>query len=92
MPALAVLTDEEKVSIRHHLGYLQTSPVVTIFMGFPAATQTSFLVETAMDYIPAAAVGLIRDEIADLDRCEREMREARFRLSAKSVDQIDLNE
>ena len=91
MPGLAVLTEEEKASIRHHLGFMQVAPSTSIFMGFPAATQTSFLVETAMDHIMEAGVGRIRDDIAECDRIECEIKGARFRLQAKSVEGIDLN-
>ena len=91
MPGLATLTEEEKASIRHHLGFFQVAPSTSIFMGFPAATQTSFLLEPAMDHILDSGVGHIRDDIAECDRIECEIKDARFRLQAKSVEGIDLN-
>lgn len=87
----AVLQEEEKVRIRHHLGYLQPNPVTTIQLGFPRASQPQFLVESAMNNIPEAAIGLIRKYVAYLDNIEDRLIGSLDRLQATRLAEITLN-
>jgi hypothetical protein len=93
MPAspLATLTEEEKSRVRYHLGVPQTDPVASVQLGFPASAQPAFLVEHAMELIPATAIATIRNVIARCDATDCGIFESQDRLVAKSVDEVDLN-
>lgn len=88
----AVLSEDEKNRIRHHLGYLITSPVSSIQLGVPRASQPMFLVETAMNSIPEAAVGQVRKYVAVLDGLEDRLIEAVERFAASRLGDIDLRD
>lgn len=62
-----MFTPSEKVSIRAHLGYLNVEEAQTFVLGTPAAVQTQFIVEGAMNRILPEAEGLARDTVAKLD-------------------------
>lgn len=56
-----MLTEEEKVQIRHHLGYLNVQAASTFQLGIPAGVQTQFMIEGAWDKVlPQAEVMLKR--------------------------------
>jgi len=86
----AILTEEEKARIRHHLGYLNVNPVTAIQLGFPRASQPQFLVESAMNNIPESAIGIIRKNVAILDNIEDRLVGALDRLTAQSLDEITM--
>lgn len=71
-----ILSKEEKARIRHHMGYLNVDPVMSIQLGVPAASQPMFLVEGAMERIPPSAIGIVRDIVAQLDSIDCKIREA----------------
>lgn len=87
----AILTEEEKARIRHHLGYIQTNPVSSIQLGVPRASQAQFLVETAMNTVPDTAIGLIRKYVAVLDKIEDRLIDAPTRFEAEKLGEITLN-
>jgi len=87
----AVLTEEEKARIRYHLGYIQTSPVASIQLGVPSASQPMFLLELQMNRIPDTAVAIIRSCTAKCDATEQRILDCQERMAAKSIDEIDLN-
>ena len=92
MPTVtATLTEEEKARVRYHLGIPQTDPVASIQLGFPASGQPAFLVEHALELIPATAISVIRTLIAKCDATDSGIFESQDRLVAKAVDEIDLN-
>lgn len=86
----AILGEAEKARIRYHLGYLQIEPAAAIQLGFPAASQAGFLVESAMNRIMDAAVGLVRERVAVLDQTEQRMVGAQKRMAAKRLGEIEL--
>ena len=62
------LTDQEKVRIRDHLAYANTSELSTFVLGLPAGIETQFLIEKAMsDFVLEEAVPLIREILCQLD-------------------------
>jgi hypothetical protein len=63
-------TDEERVKIRHHLGYLNVQETSTFVLGVPAALQTTFMIEGAFDKILPAAENLARTLVCRLDAVE----------------------
>ncbi len=90
--ATAVLTEEEKSRIRHHLGVVLTDPVASIQLGVPRAAQPQFLLEAQMNRIPDTAIGVIRRYVAILDNIEERMLDALDRFSAKELGEITLRD
>lgn len=66
-------TDEEKVKIRHHLGYLNVQEAATFALGVPAAVETQHLIEGAMNKVLPAAIGEARRHIQILDGIETQL-------------------
>ena len=66
-------TPEEKVRIRHHLGYLNVTASATFALGVPAAVETQFLIESAMDKVLPEAMTLARRLLSILDGIEGQM-------------------
>jgi hypothetical protein len=89
--APVLLSDVEKAQIRHHGGYLNTDPVLSLQLGTPAISQESFIVEGAMNRIRPEAVGIIRQMLQACNDSERNLLEAQRRLRAKQVGNITLN-
>lgn len=67
---LATLTDEEKARIRHHLGYMNVSEAATFALGTPAAIETAFIIETAMNKVLDSALPLLRTYLCRCDETE----------------------
>lgn len=66
-------TAEEKVKIRHHLGYLNVQDAQTFVLGTPAAVETQFIIEGAMDRVLVAAESELRRHVAILDKIEEQL-------------------
>lgn len=66
-------TDQEKVKIRHHLGFLNVGAAQTFELGVPSAVETQFLIEGAMDKVMPAAEPEARRLIGILDTIECQM-------------------
>ena len=64
------LTEEEKVLIRDHLGFPNVSGMSTFALGMPAAIQTSFIIEKAMDVVLERALPRVRQIVAVLERID----------------------
>ena len=90
--AIATLSDEEKFRILHHTGYILTSPVASIQLGIPRASQPMFLVQAQMERIPQPAVGIIRKYIAIMDQIEDKLFDAMDRFEAKELGEITLRD
>lgn len=71
----AVVTSEEKVRCRHHLGYQNVESIMTFQLGVPAAMQTTFMIEGALDRIMSTpgAVEKFRQLLAQCDRIEAQV-------------------
>lgn len=67
------LTEEEKVKIRHHTGYLNVQEAYTFVLGVPAGIETQFIVEGAMNRLNPFAVGMLREIIARCDALEEQL-------------------
>jgi len=85
------ITDEEKVRIRHHMGYLNASEMSSFVLGTPAGVETQFLIESAMNRVLVAAVPLLRQLIAELDCTEAQLADARKRMKASAIGNIQIN-
>lgn len=64
------LTDEEKVKVRHHTGFLNVQEAYTFVLGVPAGVETQFIIEGAMQRVLPAAVPFLQQLIARLDELE----------------------
>lgn len=71
----ALVTDEEKSRARHHLGYIQVEAVATFSLGIPAAMQTTFMIEGALNRIMTTpgAIEKFRQLLERLDCVENEV-------------------
>jgi len=83
-------TDDEKVRIRHHLGYLNVAGSQTFVLGTPAAVQTQFQIEGAMDKVLPAALPKARQLLQYLETIEAQMIGDLELLAIDAVDEITI--
>ncbi len=83
-------TPEEKVKIRYHLGYMNVEESATFELGVPAAVETSFIIESAMDKVLVVAESKVRDHLATLDGIESQMVCDHDLLAVESVGDIKI--
>lgn len=82
------LTEEEKVKVRHHLGYLNVAASSTFTLGAPAAVETTFIIEGAMNKVLDVALLEVRRQLQILDRIESQMVDDLELLAVQQVDEI----
>jgi hypothetical protein len=70
---MSVLSEQEKVSVRHHLGYLNVQEVATFALGTPAGVETQFIIEGAMNRMLPSALPLLRKHLQNLECIEEAM-------------------
>ncbi len=85
-------SDVEKTRIRHHLGYLNVSAVATFALGTPAAVETQFLIESAMNKVLPEAQVLARELVAKCDAVESQISENQELLAVTQVDEIGVRQ
>lgn len=86
------VTEQEKVKIRHHLGYLNVAEASTFVLGTPAGVETQFIIEGAMNRVLEAALPEMRRQLNILDALEEQM-VADFELIAVlKLGEIDINQ
>jgi len=86
------LTAQEQARIRDYLGYLNLNAIQSIQLGFPAASQALFLVDSAMTRVrPEAETEIVRKLLIELDRLDAEMAAGRKFLKVRQVGDITLN-
>lgn len=86
------LTEQEKVSIRHHCGYLNVSAGQTFALGVPAAVETQFIIEGAMNLVMPEALPLVRRLIGICDTVEGQKVDDLELLAVEKLDTIDINQ
>lgn len=84
------LTDQEKVKIRHHLGYLNVGEAYTFVLGMPAGVETQFVIEGAMDRVLEAALPELRRQLQILDSIEEQMIADHELLAVNKIGEIEL--
>ena len=84
-------TEQEKVRIRHHMGYLGVSQVQTFALGVPAAVETQFLIEGSMNRVLTESELLCRELIGTLDSIEGQMKGDLELLSVVKIGEIEVN-
>ncbi len=88
---MSALNDEEKVKVRHHLGYLNVQAGQTFVLGVPAAVETQFMIEGAMDRILPAALVEVRRHIQILDTIEGQMVQNLELLQVTKLGEMEIN-
>lgn len=81
-----VVTEDEKVRARHHLGYVDVEAVQSFNAGIPAAMQTTFMIEGALNRLLPAAYEKFQQFLCRLDAVEEEVF---CGIDLASVDQLD---
>lgn len=91
-PDVPLLSAQERVSIRHHMGYPQMKQVATFSLGTPANIQTDFLVERAMDLANSTGgVVRIRQYLCTLDKIECSMVDGMGDYDIARFDTVEVN-
>lgn len=85
------LTEEEKVDVRRHLGYLNVQEAQTFVLGVPAGVQTQFIVEGAMQKLLASAEPMLRRYLIALNNIECQIMENTENLAVENIGQIKVN-
>lgn len=67
------IPEEDKVRARHHLGYLDVEAAQTFALGIPAAVQTQFMIEGALNRLLPQAVPKFLELLERLDCVECEV-------------------
>lgn len=85
------LSEEEKVKIRHHTGYLNVVEAQTFVLGIPAALETQFIIEGAMNRVLEAAIPELRRHLQILDVTEEQMVANHELTQVQSLGEIKVN-
>lgn len=85
-------TEQEKVRIRHHTGYMNVGQVQTFSLGVPAAVETQFLIEGAMSRVLPEAEIEVRRIVGILDKIEAQKVEDLELLAINKIGEIDVND
>lgn len=85
------LSEQQRISIRHHLGYLQVADASTFVLGVPASVETTFMIEGAMDRLLEHAIPLVERLLETLDGIECQMVTDLDLLAANKVGDIEIN-
>jgi hypothetical protein len=85
-------TQEEKVRIRHHMGYLNVDAVQTFVLGSPAGVETQFIIEGAMNRVLPEALSLVRNMLAKCDSVEAQMLDNQELLAVMAVGEISVRQ
>jgi len=86
-----VFSQEEKTRIKYHLGYQVLQLAQSISLGVPAATQTSFMVDSVLEHTPVSAAGIVRMLLGRLDAIDARLTEVLGQVRVSQVDSIKLN-
>ena len=90
MSTIPALADEEKVKIRHHLGYINVGQGSTFFLGSPATVEINFAIENAMTKLLPQAYPLVREMLARCDATEQQLFDNQENLAVTKVCDIEL--
>jgi hypothetical protein len=85
------LSEQQRISIRHHLGYLQVADAYTFVLGVPASVETTFMIEGAMDRLLEHSIPLVARLLDTLDGIECQMITDLDLLAASKIGDIEVN-
>ena len=84
------LTEQEKVSIRDHMGYLNVAEVYTFVLGTPAGVETQFLIEGAMQRVLESALPRLRNVLQVLEQIRAQKVANLENLAVSKLGNIEL--
>lgn len=85
-------TETEQAKIRRFLSYPSwVSLAQSVQLGYPAASQPAFLVNDAFHRLTPEAEQLTRKDLAECECIESQISEARSRLRARRMGELELN-
>lgn len=85
-------TDSEKARIKRLLSYPDWRALAqSIQLGYPAASQPAFLVDDAFHRLTPEAEQLTRKDLAECECIESQISDARTRLRARRMGELELN-
>lgn len=87
-----MLTEEEIVKARYHMGYPNVAAVQTYALGIPAAMQTTFMIEGALVKVLTAAEGQFRILLDRLDRAECKVEEILDAVVLSKAEDVEYNQ
>jgi len=87
-----MITEDEKVRARIHLGYPNFASQATFSLGIPAALQTAFITEGAFTKILPQAEGRFRIILARMDAIECQIEANTENVEATKIGEIELRE
>ncbi len=86
------LTEQEKVKVRHHCGYLNVADAATFVLGTPASVETQFIIEGAMNRVLESALSELRRHMQILDSLEEQMVCDHELMAVKKLGEIEVND
>ena len=86
------LTDDERVSIKHHLGYPSANALQTFLLSVPAAVEPLFMLEGSMNAIAPGAESRVRRTLVRLDKIDEQIEENADTLVASEADEVKLRD
>lgn len=86
-----MITEDEKVRARSHMGYLNVQNASTFVFGIPAGVDTQFVIEGALNRILPAAEGEFRKVLAKLEETKQQIFDDQDVLLVEKVDEIAIN-
>lgn len=86
------LTEEEKVQIRRHLGFLNVVEAFTFVLGTPAGVETQFIVEGATKRLLVSAEPSVRACLCELAELEKAKQQIALDAGAGKVGSIELRD
>ena len=90
--ATVVLTEEQKVKVRHHMGYPNVAQAATFALGAVASVETAFMIERAMDKILPASLPELERLLAICDQCESQSVGDMELMAVNQVGEISVNQ
>ena len=87
----AIIAENDKVRARHHCGYLNVEAAQTFALGMPAAVQTQFMIEGALNRILPQALPKFLELLDRLDCIECELFGGIDLASVNTIAEIQVN-
>jgi hypothetical protein len=86
------LTDEERVGIKHHLGYPNPNAIETFVLGVPALMESLFVVEGAMNAVSPQSEERVRKTLRRLEKLDEQIEENADALLLTKADEVEFRD
>jgi hypothetical protein len=87
---VSVITEDEKVRCRHHLGYNNFSRAATFVLGVPTGLETAFMIEGAFNFILPTAEARLRKMLDRMDQIECQIEDNMENLEVSKIGEIEV--